>query len=88
MRSDSRSKQEFMDKVDDLSHRICRIIEEKKREESRFTESQQYDRTFFNQKILELSADLQVATESINDLKAIIHQQDQENKYGVWGRNG
>lgn len=83
MRSDARSKQEFMNKVDDLSHRICRIIEEKKKEEIKFTESQQYDRNFFNQKILELSADLQVATESINDLKAIIHQQDQENKYGV-----
>ena len=51
-------------------------------------ETQQFDRTFFNQKISELSADLQVANELINDLKAIIHQQDQENKYNVCQLNG
>ena len=83
LRADAKSKQEFMDKVDDLSHRICRIIEQKKNDQSKHIECQQLDRNFFDTKIRELTADLQVAHDSINDLKSIIHQQDQTNKQDI-----
>lgn len=83
LRADGKSKQEFMDKVDDLSHRICRIIEQKKNDQSKHIECQQLDRNFFDTKIRELTADLQVAHDSINDLKSIIHQQDQTNKQDI-----
>ncbi|OHS99555.1 hypothetical protein TRFO_33965 [Tritrichomonas foetus] len=80
VKTDSKEKELFIKKVDELSHRICRIIEEKKDNQEKYTESLTYDRDFFRSKISELSADLQIAKESVEDLKRIIHMQEQEKK--------
>ena len=80
IRNETRDKEELIKKSDDLSHRICQIYDDQKDQETRYNESLQSDRRYFNSKFNEFHADAKIANDSIEDLKKIIRLQEIENK--------